>query len=76
MFDRLVIGSGSGGSGAAQAAERGYPVALLERERHVNDGDFAETAWRLGRHFWIAQSRAEAGACRPVMSITPYPKEL
>lgn len=53
-FDWLVIGSGFGGSVAAlRLAEKGYRVGVLERGRRFRDEDLAESAWQLGRFFWL-----------------------
>ena len=53
-FDWLVIGSGFGGSVAAlRLAEKGYRVGVLECGRRFADDDFAKSAWRLRRYFWM-----------------------
>jgi cholesterol oxidase len=52
--DWLVIGSGFGGSvSALRLAEKGYDVAVLECGRRFEDEDFAESAWQLGRYYWM-----------------------
>ncbi len=53
-YDWLVIGSGFGGSVAAlRLAEKGYRVGVLECGRRFADDDFAKSAWRLRRYFWM-----------------------
>ena len=53
-FDWLVVGSGFGGSVAAlRLAERGYRVGVLECGRRFEDEDFASSAWRMRRYFWM-----------------------
>jgi len=53
-YDWLVIGSGFGGSVAAlRLAEKGYRVGVLECGRRFADEDFAKSAWRLRRYFWL-----------------------
>ncbi len=53
-FDWLVIGSGFGGSVAAlRLAEKGYRVGILECGKRFADDDFAKSAWRLRRYFWM-----------------------
>jgi cholesterol oxidase len=53
-FDWLVIGSGFGGSVAAlRLAEKGYRVGVLECGRRFEDEDFAKSAWRMRRYFWM-----------------------
>ena len=53
-FDWLVVGSGFGGSVAAlRLAEKGYRVAVLECGRRFADDEFAKSAWRLRRYFWM-----------------------
>ena len=53
-FDWLVIGSGFGGSVAAlRLAEKGFRVGILECGKRFADDDFAKSAWRLRRYFWM-----------------------
>ncbi|MDX6582207.1 MAG: cholesterol oxidase [Solirubrobacterales bacterium] len=53
-YDWLVIGSGFGGSVAAlRLAEKGYRVGVLECGRRFADDDFAKSAWRMRRYFWM-----------------------
>jgi cholesterol oxidase len=53
-YDWLVIGSGFGGSVAAlRLAEKGYRVGVLECGRRFSDDDFAKSAWRMRRYFWM-----------------------
>src|SRR4029077_159199 len=52
--DRMVIGSGCGGSvSALRLAEKGYRVAILECGRRYQDEDFAESTWNLRRYYWM-----------------------
>ena len=53
-FDWLVVGSGFGGSVAAlRLAEKGYRVGVLECGRRYADDEFAKSAWRMRRYFWM-----------------------
>jgi cholesterol oxidase len=53
-YDWIVVGSGFGGSVAAlRLAEKGYRVAVLECGRRFADKDFAKSAWRMRRYFWM-----------------------
>jgi cholesterol oxidase len=52
--DWIVVGSGFGGSvSALRLAEKGYSVKLLECGRRYEDEDFASSAWRARRYFWM-----------------------
>ena len=53
-FDWLIVGSGFGGSVAAlRLAEKGYKVGVLECGKRFADDDYAESAWRMRRYFWM-----------------------
>jgi cholesterol oxidase len=53
-YDWLVIGSGFGGSvSALRLAEKGYRVGVVECGRRFADEDFAKSAWRMRRYFWM-----------------------
>jgi cholesterol oxidase len=53
-FDYIIIGSGFGGSvSALRLAEKGYSVAVLERGKRFQAGDFAKTNWDLSRYLWM-----------------------
>ncbi|MFN8582308.1 MAG: GMC family oxidoreductase [Gemmatimonadaceae bacterium] len=67
-YDWIVVGSGFGGSVAAlRLAEKGYRVAVLEAGRRYADGDYAASAWQLGRFLW-----APAVGLHGILRLTPF----
>lgn len=52
-FDFVIIGSGFGGSvSAMRLSQKGYRVAVLEKGKRWNSGDFPETNWNLRKFIW------------------------
>jgi cholesterol oxidase len=67
-YDWLVIGSGFGGSvSALRLAEKGHRVGVLECGRRFADEDFAKSAWRVRRYFWMPRL-----GMRGIMRLTPF----
>ncbi|MFV2008910.1 MULTISPECIES: GMC oxidoreductase [unclassified Micromonospora] len=53
-YDVVVIGSGFGGSVAAQRlAEKGYSVLVLEAGQRFADHELPRTSWRVRRFLWM-----------------------
>jgi cholesterol oxidase len=51
--DWIVVGSGFGGSvSALRLSEKGYKVAVLERGKRFQAGDFAKTNWNVRKYLW------------------------
>src|SRR5262245_17148626 len=65
-YDYAVVGSGFGGSVAAlRLAEKGYRVAVLEKGKRWQSGDFPRTNWNLRKYLWAPKLR-----CFGIQAIT------
>jgi cholesterol oxidase len=59
-YDVLIIGSGFGGS---VAAEKGYRVGVMESGRRWNDEDIPKTHWDLPDFLWFPGAESVSRAC-------------
>ncbi len=65
-FDYVIVGSGFGGSvSALRLSEKGYKVAVIERGKRWQSGDFPETNWNLRKFLWAPVLR-----CFGIQAIT------
>jgi len=54
IYDFIIIGSGFGGSVAAmRLGQKGYTVAVLEKGKRYQAGDFPKTNWNLRKYLWF-----------------------
>ena len=67
-FDRVIIGSGFGGSvSALRLSERGHRVLVLEKGSRRADTDYPESSWNMRNFLWAPPF----GMTRPIqMSFT------
>lgn len=54
IYDRIVIGSGFGGSvSAMRLTEKGYDVLVLEKGHRYEAKDFPKTNWNFKKYLWL-----------------------
>lgn len=59
IYDRIVIGSGFGGSvSAMRLSEKGYDVLVLEMGKRWQTKDFPKTNWNVRKFLWAPAIRA------------------